>query len=231
MDCRGGPQFAVDRTNPLLPARPSVPCILYVATSNAGKLRDFEAIAQEGGGNALFSPLPGLREMLAPPEVASTFEGNARDKAVAYSHRAPGHIVLADDSGLEVDVLQGAPGVRSARYAEDAGFLADTSLSPDERNNLFLLENLRGIPDVRRTARYRCVLAAARDGICMAVAEGTVEGVILASPRGEGGFGYDPLFYLPERGHTMAEIGPIEKGRTSHRGRALRCLLPMLSCG
>lgn len=206
-----------------------MPITLYVATTNPGKLRDFAAIAQAWDRDAKFLPLPGLEQIPPPPEDASTFAENARSKAVAYSYHAGGHIVLADDSGLEVGALRGAPGVRSARYAEDAGFGAESSLSSDARNNLFLLQELRGVPVGQRTARYRCALATAIDGRCMALAEGTVEGTILENPRGGGGFGYDPLFYLPELGQTMAEISLVEKSRISHRGHALRALLEILS--
>ena len=202
-----------------------MPLTLYVATSNPGKLRDFDASAQACRPDAVFLPLPGLQDIPTPTEDAFTFAENARSKALAYSLYAPDRIVLADDSGLEVDALDGAPGVRSARYADDAGFSSDPGLSSDARNNLFLLENLRGLPTTMRAARYRCVLAAARNGRCIAEAEGSVEGIILESPRGKGGFGYDPLFYLPELQRTMAEISLQEKFQISHRGRAIRGLL------
>lgn len=203
----------------------AMPFTLYVATSNPGKLRDFDAMAKACDRNVTFRTLPGLKEIPPPAEDAVSFEENARSKAIAYSHYAADKIVLADDSGLEVDALQGAPGVRSARYAEDAGFMAQSALSSDVRNNLLLVKNLVGVPSVRRTARYRCSLAAARDGECIAVADGTVDGILLESPRGDGGFGYDPLFYLPESGRTMAEINLEEKARISHRGRAVQRLL------
>ncbi|MHB8303791.1 MAG: non-canonical purine NTP pyrophosphatase [Acidobacteriaceae bacterium] len=205
-----------------------MPLTLYVATGNPGKLRDFEAAALGRAVPIVFSPLPGLADVPAPPELGATFEENARGKAIAYSHHAAGCVVLADDSGLEVDALHGAPGVHSARYADDAGYAANPLLGLDARNNLLLLENLRGIAPELRTARYRCVLAAASDGQCIAVAEGTVEGTILEGPRGEGGFGYDPLFYLPELQQTMAEIGLQRKFQIGHRGHALRALLPLL---
>ncbi|HMG03804.1 MAG TPA: non-canonical purine NTP pyrophosphatase, partial [Edaphobacter sp.] len=137
--------------------------------------------------------------------------------------------VLADDSGLEVDALQGAPGVRSARYAEDSGFAQDADLALDQRNNQYLLRALDAVPEANRQGRYRCVLAAARDGNVIATAEGTVEGTILSSPRGAGGFGYDPLFLLSELGKTMAEIDLTTRLSVSHRGRALQALLPQLS--
>ncbi len=202
---------------------------LYVATGNAGKLRDFDAAAQTCSSDLCFRRLPGLQTIPPPPEDADTFEGNARSKAIEYSRHAPGNIVLADDSGLEVDALNGAPGVRSARYAADAGFAPQSSgnFSIDECNNLFLLQSLQGIPADQRTARYICVLAAARDGECVAIEHGEVEGVILEAPRGSGGFGYDPLFYLPELDRTMAEIDLKTKLKISHRGHALRALLRM----
>jgi XTP/dITP diphosphohydrolase len=207
-----------------------MPLRLHVATTNPGKLRDFEAAAKPHACDVEFVRLFGMERIEPPAEVGATFEENARSKAIEYSHHAPGSIVLADDSGLEVDALHGAPGVRSARYAADAGFDPEPSRAADDdmRNNLFLLENLQDIPPARRTARYRCVLAAARDGECIAVAHGTVEGVLLETPQGRGGFGYDPLFYVPELHQTMAEISLEEKYTISHRGHALRRLLTQL---
>jgi XTP/dITP diphosphohydrolase len=202
---------------------------LYVATTNPGKLRDF-IVAAEAEGVAIH-PLPGLRDILAPAEDEADFEGNARVKAVYYSRHFPGEIVLADDSGLEVDALGGEPGVRSARYAEDAGFTKDLGTTTDERNNLYLLARLKGVPVERRRARYRCVLAAARAGKCLLTDEGTVEGEVLIVPRGDGGFGYDPLFYLPDFGKTMAEIDLATKQRLSHRGKALRALVAKMRDG
>jgi XTP/dITP diphosphohydrolase len=198
---------------------------LYIATSNPGKLRDFAAAAT---GNILLTPLPNLKEIPPPPEDEPTFEGNARLKAIYYSHHAPGQIVIADDSGLEVDSLHGVPGVRSARYAEDQHFVTAPTATTDERNNLCLLEALSKIP-APHEARYRCVLAAARDGKIVATGDGTVEGEILTTPRGTGGFGYDPLFYLPEQNKTMAELDIQTKLIFSHRGRAFAALLKTLS--
>jgi XTP/dITP diphosphohydrolase len=197
---------------------------IYAATSNPGKLRDFAAAAADTP-DLIIEPLPGLNDLAAPPEDEPTFEGNARLKAVYYSRFAPGDLVIADDSGLEVDALGGDPGVRSARYAADAGFTANTATSIDETNNTFLLRNLANVPNDRRQGRYRCVIAAARDGVCLFTGEGTVEGEILTAPRGAGGFGYDPLFYLPSLGKTMAEIDLATKHSISHRGHALRALL------
>lgn len=196
---------------------------LFVATSNPGKLRDFSVAAEEVGVS--IEPLPKLKEIPAPAENEATFEGNARAKAAYYSRFAPGEIVIADDSGLEVDALGGEPGVRSARYAADVGFKTDETVSTDQRNNLYLLSKLQAVPPVQRAACYRCVLAAARDGVCLYTGEGSVEGEVLSDPRGEGGFGYDPLFYLPTLGKTMAEIDLATKHGLSHRGRALRALL------
>jgi XTP/dITP diphosphohydrolase len=202
---------------------------LYIATSNPGKLRDFAAAASQ---HITLTPLPNLKEIPAPAEDEPTFEGNARLKAVFYSRHAPGQIVIADDSGLEVDALHGAPGVRSARYAEDMHFQAEPEATTDERNNLCLLQALREqalskIPAPHQ-ARYHCVLAAARDGKILATGDGTVEGEILTTPHGTNGFGYDPLFYLPEQNKTMAELDIQTKLTFSHRGRAFAALLQAL---
>lgn len=207
-----------------------MPLVLNVATTNPGKLRDFEVAAKPHAREVVFTRLPRIEMIESPAEDGATFEENARSKAIEYSRQSPGIIVLADDSGLEVDALHGAPGVRSARYAADAGFNPEPydRADDDKRNNILLLENMRGVQPMRRTARYRCVVAAARDGECIAVAHGTVEGTILESPRGSGGFGYDPLFYVPELHQTMAEISLEEKYKISHRGHALRRLLTQL---
>jgi XTP/dITP diphosphohydrolase len=194
---------------------------LYVASTNPGKLRDFALAAAAHG--MLVLPLPGLEAIEPPPEDALTFEENAHEKAIYYSWFLPGEIVLADDSGLEVDVLNGAPGVRSARYAADSGFRA--AATDDVNNNLLLLQQLAGVPDGERGGRYCCVLAAAQDSTGLVTAHGTVEGRILSSPRGSGGFGYDPLFYLPTLERTMAEIDDHARWTLSHRGKAFRALL------
>ena len=199
---------------------------LLVATTNPGKLRDFAAAAESS--DVLLVPLPGLKEIPAPAEDETTFDGNARLKAAYYSAFAPGETVLADDSGLEVDALGGEPGVRSARYAADAQFSVPGVEDIDALNNLYLLDLLKAVLPERRQARYRCVLAGARDGECLFSADGTVEGEILMAPRGAGGFGYDPLFFLPALGMTMAEIDLATKHRLSHRGKALRNLVEKL---
>lgn len=200
---------------------------IYVATTNPGKLRDFAYVASEHAEIAIL-PLPGLAAIPAPPEDEATFEGNAREKAIYYSARAPHLYVLADDSGLEVTCLDGAPGVRSARYADDQRFPSAPGSSVDERNNAALLRALDGIPEPCRNARYRCALVLACDGRVVATSEGAVEGSILAAPQGERGFGYDPLFFVPEFSRTMAEVDPGDRMQVSHRGRALRNLLDHL---
>ena len=197
---------------------------IYVASSNAGKLRDFAVAAAVFGVE--IAVLPELEEIPAPEEDGATFEANARLKAEAYSRARPGLLVLADDSGLEVNALGGAPGVRSARYAEDAGFGAESGTPIDLRNNLYLLDQLRRRDAAQPwAARYQCALALARDGVTLRTADGTVAGEIQGEPRGTGGFGYDPLFRLPELEKTMAEIDLETERRLSHRGRALAALL------
>jgi len=201
---------------------------LYAATTSQGKLRDFRAAAQ--AHSIAIDPLPAISTIPAPEENGATFTANATLKAVYYSRFAPGQLVIADDSGLEVNALHGAPGVRSARFAADSGLTdsPDANDNTDVWNNMILLQRLAGVPLPQRTARYRCVLVAARDGLPFHTAEGAVDGLILDAPRGTGGFGYDPLFYLPALDRTMAEIDLETKLSLSHRGRAFAALLPML---
>jgi XTP/dITP diphosphohydrolase len=203
---------------------------LYAATSSHGKLRDFRTAAATW--SVAIDPLPALDTIQPPEENGVTFADNATLKATYYSRFAPGELVIADDSGLEVDALHGAPGVRSARFAADAGMIdsPDANDNTDVWNNMVLLQRLAavGVPAPQRTARYHCVLVAARDGQALQSAHGTVEGIILDAPRGTGGFGYDPLFYLPALDRTMAEISLETKLSLSHRGRALAALLPQL---
>ena len=194
---------------------------LYVATTNPGKLRDFRAAAEQFDGVRI-EPLAGLQGMVPPEETGETFEANARLKAVYYSRLAPGLWVLADDSGLEVEALGGRPGVRSARFATDVGSL-DTGGGVDANNNESLL--LAMLEETNRAARYRCALALATDGSVEAVAFGKLEGEILDEPIGPAGFGYDPLFFVPELHCTMAEAAMEDRLQVSHRGRALRSLL------
>ena len=192
---------------------------VLIATSNAGKLRDFAGAAAahgiEIGGIPDFSSLPLV------VEDGQTFEENARKKAEEYSEYVPGEIVVADDSGIEIDALGGAPGVHSARYAADEPHLADAN-TDDELNNARVLRELKGVAREKRTGRFVCVLAAARDGKTLATFRGTAEGVILEAPRGTNGFGYDPLFYFPQIEKTFAELSAEEKAQYSHRGAAFR---------
>jgi XTP/dITP diphosphohydrolase len=201
---------------------------LFVATTNPGKLADFREAAEEF--QVAIDPIPGLPTIPAPPEDGLTFEANAITKAIYYSGFAPGELVVADDSGLEVDALHGAPGVRSARFAADSGLTdsPDANDNTDVWNNMVLIQKLDGVPTEKRTARYRCVLAAARDGEVLLTAEGQVEGLILEAPHGTGGFGYDPLFYLPDLDQTMADLDIGVKFALSHRGIAFAALLPQL---
>ena len=196
---------------------------LYAATSNPGKLAEFATSASTAGIDVL--ALPGIQSMPEPVEDADTFMGNAELKAVAYSRLSPDLLVFADDSGLAVDALNGQPGVRSARFADDLGFEPGSG-SKDDRNNRCLLSLLAS--HTHRTAHFVCTLALARDGKVLLRAEGTVEGEVLYAPRGEDGFGYDPLFLVPSLNLTLAEVPREQKWQISHRGNAFRSLLKEL---
>lgn len=190
---------------------------LLVATGNQGKLRELVQ---------LLAPLDldvvGLDQLDNPPDVAedgATFIDNARKKALTLA-RFSDCLTLADDSGLCVDVLDGAPGVFSARYAGEQG--------DDMANNARLVKELREIPLNQRQGHFHCCIALAwPDGRCETV-EGRVDGLIIDQQRGTHGFGYDPLFMVPEYGKTMAELPADIKNRISHRGRALQKILPLL---
>jgi len=195
---------------------------LYIASSNANKLREFRHAANRLGISV--DPLPNLKEIAAPEETGATFEENAVLKAIYYSHRLPNQFVFADDSGLEVAALNGEPGVRSARYAA----AADDARTSDSDNNYKLLFELSRIPKADRTARFVCVIAVAVNGEAIATFTGTAEGEILIAPLGHGGFGYDPLFYFPPKRKTFAELDEEEKLEVSHRGVAFRGLLEWL---
>ena len=195
---------------------------LFCATGNKGKLLEFQ---QAAGDHVVIQELPSL----PCPEVGKTFEDNAVAKAICYSQslremldeftgRSP--LVFADDSGLAVDALHGAPGIHSARFA---GF--DTN---DTANNSLLLRKLHTVPQSRRAARFVCCIALTRVGRLIKTFEAEVEGWILEEPRGDKGFGYDPLFYLPELDATFAELRPEEKWLHSHRGHAFHELLDWL---
>ena len=195
---------------------------ILIATSNPGKLRDFAAAAASYGIE--IAPVPGFSSLPTVIEDGSTFEANARKKAEHYSRYIPGEMVLADDSGLEVDALGGAPGVHSARYAADDPRKAESN-TDDEANNARLIRELKSVPPDQRTGRFVCVIAAARDGETLAVFRGTAEGIILDRPRGSNGFGYDPLFYFPQIRKTFAELSAEQKAQFSHRGAAFRGFL------
>jgi XTP/dITP diphosphohydrolase len=178
--------------------------IVYCATSNPGKLREFQLAAPDFDVRALPKSIP------PPEEHGDTFETNAIDKAVAYGRHTEGYL-FADDSGLEVDALGGAPGVHSARYAGDH--------ATDAANNTLLIERLQGVDN--RTARFVCVIALVRDGKLVKTFRGAVEGHIIDEARGYGGFGYDPLFYCPAFGCSFGEASIEQKMQVSHRGLAL----------
>jgi len=185
--------------------------IVYCATSNPGKLREFQLAAPDFDVRALPKSVP------PPDETGDTFEANAIEKAVAYGQHTSGYL-FADDSGLEVDALNGVPGVVSARYAGEH--------ATDAANNALLLENLRDVEN--RTARFVCVIALVQDGKPVKTFRGTVEGRVIDEPRGPGGFGYDPLFYCPAFGCTFGEATIEQKMQVSHRGRALDAMFTYL---
>jgi XTP/dITP diphosphohydrolase len=195
---------------------------LLIATSNPGKVRDFDGAAAVHGIE--IASIPNFSSLPPVVEDGQTFEENARKKAEKYSGYVPGEIVLADDSGLEIDALNGAPGVHSARYAADKPHLADAN-TDDELNNARVLRELNGISWEKRAGRFVCVLAVAKDGKTLATFRGTAEGIILDAPRGANGFGYDPLFYFPEIYKTFAQLSAEEKSKYSHRGAAFRQFL------
>jgi XTP/dITP diphosphohydrolase len=203
---------------------------ILIATSNAGKLRDFAGAAAAHG--IQLAGIPNFSSLPLVVEDGLTFEDNARKKAEEYSRHAPGEIVVADDSGIEIDALNGAPGVHSARYAAPEllhvePHLADAN-TDDNANNARVLRELKSVLTEKRTGRFVCILAAARDGKTLATFRGVAEGVILDSPRGTNGFGYDPLFYFPQIQKTFAELSAEEKAQYSHRGAAFRELLAWL---
>ena len=199
---------------------------ILIATSNPGKLRDFAGAAAPLG--IAIEPLPNFSALPPVVEDGLTFQANANKKAEAYSLYAPGEIVLADDSGLEVDALGSAPGVHSARYAADQPHLVGNN-TDDQANNARLIREVRKIPAEKRTCRFVCVIAAARDGHTLAVFHGQAEGLLLDAPRGSNGFGYDPLFYFPPIQKTFAELTPEEKAQYSHRGKAFHRFLEWIS--
>ena len=190
---------------------------LYLASGNAGKLREFQALA--AGHTLELQLLPGFASVPEFEENAPTFAENAAGKALYYS-RHRGEVVFADDSGLVVPALDGAPGVLSARYA-----------GPRARNEeriAKLLAELRGKRGAPRAAYFVCIIAAAQQGRAVAIVSARVDGEILEAPHGTGGFGYDPVFFFPQLGKSFAELQPEEKNQFSHRGKAFRRLMEVL---
>jgi XTP/dITP diphosphohydrolase len=199
---------------------------LLAATRSPGKQPEFRRVLEPAGVEVVFPADIGLWESPAEEalELGDTFEANAGRKA-AYFARLSSRPTVADDSGLEVLSLGGAPGVRSRRWAGATG----SPEAVDAANNAELLRRLRGAPEARRRARYRCVLVLLREpGAVPEVFQGACTGRILEEPRGSGGFGYDPYFFSDELGRTFAEATPDEKDAVSHRGRALRALAEAL---
>jgi XTP/dITP diphosphohydrolase len=191
---------------------------LVIATTNPGKLREVRAVLAGVGVKLLsLSDFPAIDP---PDEHGATFEEIAEGKALYYA-RKTGHWTLADDSGLEVDALNGAPGVHSARYAGPDG--------DDAANNAKLIRALAGIPPERRSARFRCAVALSDGKQTLATASGVIEGQVIDEPRGTNGFGYDPHFFVPEFAMTTAQMPPEQKNRISHRGRALAAISPRIS--
>ncbi len=189
---------------------------VYCATGNAGKLREFRQAAQAFAVDV--EELPGFSQLAPCEETGRTFEDNAILKATYYGRHAPG-LLFADDSGLEVDALDGAPGVFSARYAGPG--------ATDALNNALVLGNMRGREN--RRARFVCVIALSNRGELIRTFRGTVEGELLHEPHGAEGFGYDPLFYYPPYGRSFGDVSMGEKMTVSHRGKALRALFRSLA--
>ena len=191
---------------------------LLVATHNQGKVKEFAEMLADLKIKWLSLDDAGVMEDVE--ETGSTFRENSILKARAYAAET-GLLTLADDSGLEVDALDGAPGVYTARYG-GAGLTAVQRYQK-------LLEAIKDVPEPQRTARFRCVIVlAGPDGALLGESEGVCDGQIAFAPAGEGGFGYDPVFYLPQFGQTMAQLSPAEKHKISHRGRAVQAIVPRL---
>lgn len=194
---------------------------LLIATRNQGKIREYQRLLATVPYSLIGLDDAGLS--FDVEETGQTFAQNAILKATTYA-RASGLLTLADDSGLAVDALGGEPGVRSSRYAGPT--------AGDPERIAFLLDRLAAVPTSERTARFHCVIAVAQPSGEVITVDGTCEGIITQTARGSGGFGYDPVFYLPDQACTMAELSPQEKNRISHRARAARkvcALLPDLA--
>jgi len=198
---------------------PGKPLRLFVASSNPGKLREYRALAQPAGASVDLAFIPNFDALPVFEEIWPTFAENAAGKALHYSRFAPG-VMIADDSGLVVPALGGAPGVHSARYAGPDASDADRIRK--------LLGEMRGKNGEERQARFVCVVAAAESGRMRGLFSSSAEGILLEEPRGEDGFGYDPIFYFPALGKTYAEISREEKNLHSHRGKAFHKALEFL---
>lgn len=193
---------------------------LLIATTNRDKLREIQRLLADVPIEIVaLDPAAGIE---APEETGRTFEENARAKALYYAALGPtpDDLTLAEDSGLEIDALGGAPGVASARYGG-----AD---APYSRKFDLIYEALGGVPDAKRTARFVCAMALVRGSEVLCETRGTVEGRIAAKPAGHGGFGYDPIFFYPPYGRTLAEVSEEDKLAVAHRGEAVRALRPFL---
>jgi len=190
---------------------------LVIATTNPGKAREIARMLSdlpfEVRSLSDYPPMP------EPEEIGATFEQNAGIKALAAANHT-GELALADDSGLVIDALGGAPGIHSSRFAGEG--------ASDEERNAKVLELMKDVPDDERTARFTAAAAVAEPGRLIGTVEGTVEGRIVREPRGKNGFGYDPIFCVPKLGRTAAELLPEEKDRISHRGKALAAAKELL---
>jgi len=201
---------------------------IYIATTNPGKLREFQEASQSLG--LTLEALPGMRTMTPAIEDGETFEENARIKAEYYSQFAPGELVMAEDSGLSVAALNGAPGVYSARYAAILQGGPEThENSDDQSNNRALISQLERLSAGTFAGKYVCTIALSQNGKTLATFTGEAEGELLTTPRGTQGFGYDPFFYFPALGQTFAELSLEQKRRHSHRGKAFRKFLDWYS--
>lgn len=187
---------------------------IIFATGNENKMKEIRMILEDLGMPILSMKEAGIHVDVV--EDGTTFEENAMIKATEIAKHTENCIVLADDSGLEIDYLNKEPGIYSARYAGE-------NTSYDIKNNL-LLDRLAGVPDEKRTARFVCAVAAAFPDGTTEVVRGTIEGIIGHEIKGNHGFGYDPIFYLPEYGCSTAELDPVKKNELSHRGKALRAM-------
>ena len=194
--------------------------LVVLASRNRGKISEYQRMLGQAGFSVMGMDQAGVDPGIELPEEGDTFEANALQKASALQ-KITGGWALGDDSGLEVDALGGAPGVFSARYSGSQ----QSGPARDRANYQKLLEELEGVPDDQRTARFVCAIAMPGPEGVVITSRGTCEGRIIRAPRGEGGFGYDPVFITDGYDRTMAELSMDEKNRISHRGRALRALV------